>query len=92
MPQHVALKPDSRKLPHCPFLPAGACPPLIDHLSGDYTVGVLETVEARGAPDSDSPGEVGLRIPPPPPRVHVRASDGGTPAHVRVARRIAAGR
>ena len=61
-------------------------------LSGDYTVGVLETVEARGAPDSDSPGEVGLRIPPPPPRVHVRASDGGTPAHVRVARRIAAGR
>ena len=53
---------------------------------------VLETVEARGAPDSDSPGEMGLRIPPPPPRVHVRASDGSTPAHVRVERRIAAGR
>ena len=61
-------------------------------LTGDYAVGVLETVDARGAPDSDSPGEVGLRIPPPPPVVRVRASDGGTPAHVRVARRIAAGR
>ena len=53
-------------------------------LSGDYTVGVLETVEARGAPDSDSPGEVGLRIPPPPPRVHVRASDGGSVARRRM--------
>ena len=65
-------------------------------LSGDYTMGAPEVVDARGASDSDSTGEVGLRIPPPPPAVHVRASAHRTVArqrmHVRVARRIAAGR
>ena len=61
-------------------------------LAGDYAVGAPVIVEARGAPDTDSPGETGLRLPPPPPVVRVRTSDGGTPPHVRLARRIAAGR
>ena len=57
-------------------------------LVGDYSVGAPVIVEARGAQDTDSPGEVGLRLPPPPPVVHVCAAGGGTAPHVRLARRI----
>ena len=61
-------------------------------LVGSYTMSAPTIVDARGAPDTDSPGEVGLRLPPPPPAVRVSTEDGSTPAHVRFARLLAAGR
>ena len=61
-------------------------------LVGSYSMSAPTIVEARGAPDTESPGEVGLRLPPPPPTVRVRTEDGSTPAHVRFARLLAARR
>ena len=61
-------------------------------LVGSYSMSAPTIVDARGAPDTDSPGEVGLRLPPPPPTVRVSTEDGSTPAHVRFARLLAARR
>ena len=61
-------------------------------LMSDYTVEAPEMVRVRGVPDTDSPGESGVRLPPPPrPPMRVEMADGRTPPHVRVARRLARG-
>ena len=57
----------------------------------DYTVEAPEMVRVRGVPDTDSPGESGVRLPPPPRPLRVEMADGRTPPHVRVARRLARG-
>ena len=49
-------------------------------------------VQVRGVPDTDSPGESGVRLPPPRrPVIRVEMADGRTPPHVQVARRLARG-